>query len=401
MMKNISKKEVLLLIETSRSFGRLMVQGVSRFAQLNRNWNYFLFERNMHEEYPEWFNDWDGDGIISRSGVPELSRILVTKGVPVVELMGDGNLFPPHIMVDEHVTGQMAADHFYHQGLRHFGFFSLGHNWWSQARNQYYAMRVQEFGHECLTAHQVEPELNISLPVIWENGAAHDTLRWLESLPKPIGIFCPWDLHAFFLMNVCRQKGILIPEEVAVLAVGNNVDLCQSSQPPLSSIILDGLTFGYEAAVMLDAAMNGTAELPKEPRLVPPCGIDVRQSSRFSPITERKVAQALGYFRDNVSRNPTIREVAREVGLSRCSLNRLFVKNLGKTTKEEFTRVRMEWARELLRDTNMSIVEISRHIDYSSSVSFIRAFRSLFRSTPKEYRNQCQANRHQSKSKRE
>ncbi|MDO5552654.1 MAG: DNA-binding transcriptional regulator [Planctomycetia bacterium] len=386
MTKNTGKKEVLLLIETSRSFGRHMVQGVSRYAQLNRNWNYFLFERNVHEEYPEWFKEWEGDGIISRSGVPHLSRILADKGVPVVELMGDSDQYPPHIMVDERVTSELAAEHFYKQGLRHFAFFSLGHNWWSAARNHNYEKSVRRYGYSCHTAPQVTPELNISLPLVWEKGASSATLDWVRNLPKPVGIFCPWDLHAFFLMNVCRQNDILIPEEVAVLAVGNNIDLCKSSQPPLSSITLDGLTFGYEAAAMLDRAMNGEP-LPDSPLLVPPLGIDFRQSSAFFPVREPKVSQALGYFRDNISRNPSVQEVAKHVGLCRCSLNRLFIKRLGKTTKEEFTRIRMDWARELLSDTNQTVAEIAKHLDYASSASFIRAFRALFGCTPREFRD--------------
>ncbi|MDO5554002.1 MAG: DNA-binding transcriptional regulator [Planctomycetia bacterium] len=386
------KKEILLLSETSRSFARGILRGVLQYVNIHKTWNLFHLERNIQERYPDWFEHWKGDGIISRSGSTALCKKLHKKGVPVVELMGDGKEFHAHITIDERVSARMAADHFYQRGYRSFAFFSLGHNWWSRERCELFVASLKDYNCNCNVAPTTEPETDASLPLIWKKGIEEEIVRWLHSLPKPVGILCPWDIHALHLMNICRQHEISVPEEVAILGYGNNADLCRWSDPSLSSITPNGREVGFQAAVLLANALNGLG-FPAHAIKVPPTHIEVRNSTDFAAVKNPTLIKAIRYIRENISHNPSVAELTRYLKVSRSTLHRLFVAELGCSPNDEITHRRMDWAKQLLRETDLTVVEIASQLDYGSPSSFVRSFHTQFGITPMEFRSVVARNR--------
>jgi LacI family transcriptional regulator len=382
------KKRVLLLVETSRSFGRLVIQGVSRYVMEHREWSYFFQDRGLAEEHPHWLDGWDGDGIIARSGTRSLYDKLKKKRVPLVELQGDGRHFHPHVEIDEPTSCRMAAAHFWDRGFRNFAFFSMGHNWWSVGRYECFRAALATLGATCACCPQVKPRADIALAVVWWKGCEAEVLDWLRTLPRPVAVFCPWDMQALFLIDICQSAGILVPEDVAVLGYGNNADLCRWSLPPLSSVAPNAVEIGYQAAGLLDRMMNRLA-LPELPIRVPAAHIVTRQSTDMLAVKEPSVARAIGFIRENVARHPGVLDVARSVGVSKSTLNRLFRRWLGRSPQEEIVHARMEWAKELLRETDFSIGVLARRLDYASTANFVRAFRELNGGTPQEYRRVC------------
>ena len=51
------------------------------------------------------------------------------------------------------------------------------------------------------------------------------------------------------------------------------------------------------------------------------------------------------------------------------------------------TSIRIENAKQLLRDTSLSVIDIAANVGYDSSEHFIRKFRSATGKTPGEYRH--------------
>ena len=382
------KKRVLLLIETSRSFGRLVIQGVSRYVSEYRNWSFFFEDRGLAEKFPSWLDSWEGDGIITRSRNFALYNKLMKKGVPLVELHGDGKKFNPHVEVDEETSCRMAAEHFWNHGFRDFAFFSMGHNWWSQNRYECFKLAVEALGGTCYCCPQAKAKADVMLSVVWRKGCEAEVLKWVQTLPRPTAVFCPWDMQAFFFINFCQTNGILVPEDIAVLGYGNNADLCRCSLPPLSSVALNGIEIGYQAASLLDKMMNHRP-LPELPIRIPAMHVAARQSTDIIAVKEPTVARAIGFIRENIAEHPGIMDVANNVGVSKSTLNRLFRKWFGCSPQQEISRVRMEWAKELLRETDFSIGSIATQIDYVSTANFVRAFRELNGVTPQEYRRIC------------
>ncbi|MDO5552675.1 MAG: substrate-binding domain-containing protein [Planctomycetia bacterium] len=385
------KKEILLITETSRSFARGILCGVMQYVQMHQTWNLFHLERNIQEKYPDWLTHWRGDGIISRSGSTELCNILATKGVPVVELLGDGKKYPAHVSIDEQVSTHLAAEHFYQRGFRHFGFFSLGHNWWSQERCDRFVVALESLGCTCSVSPTTKLETDASLPLVWRIGIENRIVAWVDSLPKPVGVFCPWDIHALHFMNICRLHGVSVPEQVAVLGYGNNADLCRWSEPSLSSIAPNGREVGFRAAELLAGALAGRP-LPEASLKVPPSHIEARNSTDFTAVRNPVLIKAIRFIRDNISGNPGVADLVRHLKVSRSTILRMFTKELGCTPNEEIMRRRMDWAKQLLRETDMTVVEIANQLAFSSPSSFVRSFRTTYGMTPQEFRSTINKN---------
>src|SRR4029077_20862433 len=81
--------------------------------------------------------------------------------------------------------------------------------------------------------------------------------RWIKSLPKPLGLMACNDFRGIQALDACRQAGIAVPEEVAVIGVDNEELVCKLASPPLSSVVPDARCIGYEAAALLDRLMKG------------------------------------------------------------------------------------------------------------------------------------------------
>lgn len=383
-MKTI--KKVLLLVETSRTFGRQIIQGVSHFVMEHHDWDIMFQDRSMCERFPGFLSDWNGDGIIARTGNEKAFRQLQRLNIPIVEIYGDGKKLMPHVQCDEPGSCRLVADHFHERAFTNFAFFSLGHNWWSRQRYGAFRESVKEYGAHCELSPMSKIRNDISLSVLWWKGCEEETFQWIRKLPKPIGIFCPWDMHAFFLLNVCHQRGIAIPEDVAVVGYGNNADFCRVSSPPLSSLAPNGRAIGYRAAELLHGAFRGEA-LPAETTLIPATHIEVRQSSDTVAVTDPSVARAVHFIRRNIVRSSiTVRDVARHVGVSRTTLAVRFRTTLGHSPDDEIQRARITQAMNLLRETNFSITQIVNQLGYSNVANFSRMFRARVGMTPSQYR---------------
>ena len=382
------KKKVLLLIETSRSFGRQVIQGVSHFVTERRGWSLIFQDRSALERLPEWLKHWDGDGVISRTSEPETHRQLQKLRIPVVEVLGDGRRHPPLVKCDETSSCRLVADHFWERGFRNFAFFSMGHNWWSLERQKAFQKALAVYGAECSVSPQAAPRNDITLSIPWWKGCEDEVFNWVRSLPKPVAIFCPWDMQAFFLMNICESQGAAIPEDVAVVGYGNNADLCRASTPPLSSVAPNAPDIGYQAAMLLDLMFEGQT-LPDLPISVPATHIEVRQSSDIIAVSDPVVAAAVRFIRESIEREHVgVSDVARHLNLSKSTLVRRFHNHLGRSPEEEIMRVRLTLAKELLRETRFSMSQIAATLGYASAANFVRAFHRETASTPEEYRRQ-------------
>ena len=386
MLSFPKKKKVLLLIETSRSLGRQSIQGILRFVAERRNWNLLFHDRGVLEHLPVWLKHWDGDGIISRTDTPEKYRQLRKLQIPVIEILGDGKRHPPHVKCDEIQSCRLVADHFWQRSFRSFGFFSIGHNWWVIERQKAFQQALAAYGAKCAVSPQTAIKNDISSSFLWWKGCDNEVSDWVRSLPKPVGIFCPWDMQAFFLMNICESQQIAIPEDVAVVGYGNNADICRASTPPLSSVAPNAQEYGYQAAVLLDRVFQGKT-LPDLPISIPATHLQVRQSSDIVAVPDPDVAAAIHFIRKNIDRKPiSVTDVARHLNLSKSTLARRFRDHLGRPPEVEILHAKIELAKELLRETRFSMGKIAVTLGYSSTANFVRAFHRHTELTPQAYR---------------
>ena len=76
-------------------------------------------------------------------------------------------------------------------------------------------------------------------------------------------------------------------------------------------------------------------------------------------------------------------------GVSGKYIGQLFKDEFGENFLEFLVRVRMENAKNMLREENVSVREIAERVGYTTPIAFIRAFKKQFGMTPGEYRRQA------------
>ncbi|MBP3332603.1 MAG: AraC family transcriptional regulator [Clostridia bacterium] len=115
---------------------------------------------------------------------------------------------------------------------------------------------------------------------------------------------------------------------------------------------------------------------------------NLEKSMSLDPIDRRSsmTERAIQYM----YQNPLARmsEVAQACQMSESTLYSVFKKVLGKTPNEIHRKIQCEKAAELLKTTNLTIEEISRRLEFSSSSYFRKVLFSVYGKTPRQIRRE-------------
>ncbi len=375
---------VALLIETSNAYARGLLHGIHDYSREHGGWSCYLGEQRRGEPAPRWLANWHGDGIIARIENAVIARVVRALGVPAIDVSAARTIPElPYVETDDAAIARLAAEHLLQRGFRHFGFCGDSRFNWSKAREKHFHQEIVAAGFDCQIYH---PPDRASAPISWER--EQELLgRWLRGLPRPVGIMAAYDIRGREILDVCREIGINVPDEAAVLGVDNDELLCDLADPSLSSIIPDTRRTGYEAARLLDLMMAGH-KIDPGAYLIPPLGIATRDSTDVLATDDTDISTAVRFIRSHAAEGINVEDVLRIVPLSRRVLEARFQKLLGRTPHEEITRTRLERVKELLTQTDLSLAAIAhrtgyKHVEYLSVV-----FKRETGQSPGEYRAQ-------------
>lgn len=93
------------------------------------------------------------------------------------------------------------------------------------------------------------------------------------------------------------------------------------------------------------------------------------------------------YFREHLNEEVSTEELAKEFHLSISQLNRKFREHTGQSPHEYLTNLRINRAKILLKDSQMTIAEIAGEVGYAYDTSLAAAFRRKMGMSPREFRN--------------
>ena len=389
MLKSMPRRiRVALLIESSREYGRGLLRGVAEYARTHGGWSIYHHERGLSDAPPHWLRGWRGDGLIVRAESPAVVRLVRRLKLPAVDLRA---LHPipgvPVINTDDRQVSRLAADHLRERGFRHFGYCGFAGANYSDTRREAFVGHLSRRGFTVGVYQDRQATGRSSTTAIEARGLTdeRDIARWAHSLPKPAGIMACNDARARQVINACRERGIAVPEQVAVIGVDNDPTICDLSDPPLSSVEPDTHRIGHEAARMLDAMIHGRST-PRSLK-IKPRRIVQRQSTDVAAIDDLQVAASLHFIRQHAHEPMNVSDVIEHAGISRRSLERRFAATLGRSPHEEILRVRLDRVRQLLRDTAYPLAEVARlagfrHAEYMSAM-----FKRQTGQTPGRYRS--------------
>ncbi len=371
--------KVILLLETSRAFGRGLLYGIARYSKLHGPWSFYREPRSLQSAIPR-LAKWNANGIIMRNSV--ISRQLMDLKLPTIMVLHETSRFGdlPVVTTDCRSIVLLAAEHLLNKGLRHFAYCGIDEFHWSENRKEYFRAIMNDAG---FAIHVYERPRSRKIRS-WEDEQS-SIEEWLSTLPKPIGIMTCNDDRGQHVLEACKIRGFRIPEDVACIGVDNDALLCDLSDPPLTSVALNYESAGYYMAELLDRLMKGEPMQGQE-IYVRATHVVVRQSTDILAIDDANVAAAIRFIRQNARKKIFVDDVVFQTSLSRRSLEGHFREVIHRSIQEEIRRVRTEQISKMLIETNMPISEITSVFNFTDVEHISRYFRREKGVGPREYR---------------
>lgn len=382
---------VAVFVETSRGYGRGLCEGIADFAQSNGNW---MFKGGGES----WKKDIAGiagkvDGVIARIPDDEMAGALSKLGVPVVDLYR-WREYPRIATVDaDHgAIGRMAAAWFIERRFRHFAFCGYHSAPFSNLRGAAFKETAEQAGFACsiYEATRFKPDflgkLILQAEAYGDPPDSRRLARWLKTLPLPTAILCCHDIRAYQVISVCKELGLDVPRDVAVMGVDNDRILCGFAYPMLTSVDPDAHQIGWTGAAMLHERLTRAGRAVRR-ALIAPSRIVERASTATDPVEPQWLADALRFIRKEIPAGVNAEEVIRHVGRSHTQVERAFVHAIGHTVHQEIARLRMREACRLLSETDYPASEVARLAGFSSPQYFNRLFCDEFGLPPAAYRH--------------
>ena len=311
--------------------------------------------------------------IISWQNYEDIAQAM-ERGIAVVCVTGSKPSEPvPRVIPDNDQIGRRGARYLLDKGLRTLAYVGEGIVHWSAVRQTGFVRMAAEAGAAC---HVRPRAICDGMPPLG---------RWLSALPGPVGLMAGNDVVATACIDACRREGLRVPEDVAILGVDNNPLICEFSDPTLSSIDPRPRRIGYEAAAVLDRLLHGES-VDRSDQLVEPGQVVERGSTDTLAVADRLLSDAIRQVRTGASAGKSLKEILAGIPMSRSSLERGFKDVLGRTPGAELRRVRLENARMLLRETDLSIKHIASQSGFSTQRHLSDAFQAAYAQRPSQYR---------------
>jgi AraC family transcriptional regulator len=96
--------------------------------------------------------------------------------------------------------------------------------------------------------------------------------------------------------------------------------------------------------------------------------------------------QTLNYIQEHLSEEITLEAIANHVGISQYYFSHLFKQSMGVSPYQYVLRQRIERAKQLLKQSDLSIAEIALECGFANQTHLTKHFRNLAGTSPKAYR---------------
>jgi len=291
-------------------------------------------------------------------------------GYPVVNVSGvSSDAVLPRVTIDNWAVGQVVAEHLQSGGYKNFAWMGLD-CWFSELRKQGFMDALSARGFACSILPRPE--------------AIEDKLLRIE---KPTAIFVDNDSWARQLIDVCRKQDLHVPVDMAIVGVGNDPIFCETTVPHLSSVDINGEKVGFEAARLVHEMLLGKPA-PREPILIPPKGVVVRESSDAVAVDVPALARAVAYIRQHANEGISVAHISTAAHIPRRTLHDLCRKRLNMSISELTRKYRIERAKHLLTETDRTVADVSGSCGYTNTSRFHTIFRRLTGVSPAIFRQQ-------------
>jgi LacI family transcriptional regulator len=169
---------------------------------------------------------------------------LIQRGTPVVLVdRGSGRHSRCSVAVDDLLGGRLAGEHLVEQGHRRIAFVG-GPTTIAQVHDRHAGVAAAVEGHAELTVVGT-PNLTVA-----SGRAAATEIASLPAAERPTAVFCANDLLALGVLQEMTQRGIHVPQDIAIVGY-DDIEFAAAAAVPLSSVRQPREQLGRTAAALL------------------------------------------------------------------------------------------------------------------------------------------------------
>jgi len=377
--------KILLLIDYSSEFSRRLMRGLIKYSKANGPWIFYRLPAYYKTLYGkdgivEWAKEWDADAIIALWDHDENTSRLKQLDIPILlQNYKERSSYYSNLTGEYFGTGVMAANFFIQRRFQNFAFYGNKGVVWSRERAHGYKNEVEKAGGNYFYFESENLRGG-------EWTASHVLLdKWLLSLPKPVALFACDDNFALQVSEICKMNNIKIPEEISLLGVDNDDLICNLSDPPISSIVLDVEKGGYEAGRLIHQLIRKERTEPFN-IVINPTRFELRQSTELYDIQDEYINKIVNHLVEKFNTDISIDELSKIVPLSRRNLEIKFKNEMGTSIYQFILELRINYFSNLLLTTDRSLFDLALESGFNDCKNISRIFKKFKGVTPVEFR---------------
>lgn len=388
-------KTVFFLQSSNRSSNQASLNGTLR-AAASFGWNIRVIEfgiipprhheRDCRAEFWNTFRKmrefWNPIGIIVDSGAAPNDFRKDEFGLPTVFLdrhpatLGRGAVC---VYSDAKNIGQLAARELLALNATNYAYVPFTDNLrWSIERGREFAAALKLNRVRCHIFRKERKE-------VADDVYLQELGRWIRELPKPAAVFAANDYISELVVGCARKSGFSVPDDIAVMGVDNDEDICLRCTPSLSSIKPDHERAGYLAASLLRDLIRSLRRPPKS-HTFGALAVFHRSSTRALRRHDERTVKIVEIVRKQAASSITVEQLARDFGVTRRLIEMRFREATGHSIRDEIQFIRLERAKVLLSQGGTCLAEIAAAAGYPSVQAFRKTFTAATGKSPLNWR---------------
>jgi len=388
MAANVTAK-IAVRIPPWVGYGREIYRGIGNYMAEHRlRWN---VETELHADGElkslKINEKWQGDGAILFRYSDAEAETFKKKNRPLICVSRVSQAdWVSRVHVDNLKLGRLAAEHLIGTG-------SSNLVCWIDPNREYSLERLAGF-------QEVAAEYNRDVTVLENTTSLYRAKikyadisaamrEQLKSLATPAVLFARDDIAAAGLMKSAQLLGLRVPEDLAVLGVGNDPILNSVTVPTMSSIAMPATAIGWNAARILHEQLeNG---IPTEPEILnlPVNEVARRETTNHMHVQDELVSEAVHLIKTRIGKKAlTVQQLCASLDVSNTTLLKRFQESLKMSPKKLIDRARHDEAVRLLQQTSWPIKEVAYELGFRSPEEFDRFFKRHSDKPPSQQRSE-------------
>lgn len=382
---DMTEKRILFFFDEKNDTEKRKFQGLRRFAEARGFKAIALDAPRTAAAEAEMIRFWNPLAIVFHRGYvlhkrPDVPIVLL--GIP----RDRRNRSSGYVYLDNDAVTEVAARELLALNFDAYAFIpSPEQSWWNDARHRAFKSIIRTHGKRFFSPPS---KADGSSPARYDRRLS----KFITALPKPCGVFASNDEVGIRVIHVAQQLGLRIPEDIAVCGVGGIDETCLQSTPTLTSVLPDFEQCGILAGEMACQKAANPSAKPK-PRAYGVLDIIRRGSTRLLSRRDTLVEQALDFIRSKASSGIGAKDVVRLFPCSRRMAEIRFARIAGHSILDEITDVRLQSAKSLLAQNDISLEAVANLSGWKDYNVFRNRFKALTGLSPNNWRKQNDASR--------